>query len=269
MELRGSHVLITGGSRGIGAAMAREFTRVGARVSVAARTTSAVEAVASEVNGTAFTVDLGDDAQVDALIPRVESEAGPIDVLVNNAGLEHTTWFCEEDPAGIRAMVRLNLEVPLVLTRAVLPGMLARERGHLVHISSLAGTANFPAMAVYAGTKAGLTNAASSIRLELAGTPIHTTIVAPGPVDTQMWDDIEGSASSTDVLRRLRLLQLIPKKSPEYIARRTVAAVSKGRRHVRTPRRLSTQFWLNETPRRINELVLTGVRMGPNPSKKD
>ncbi len=55
----------------------------------------------------------------------------------------------------------------------------------------------------------------------------------------------------------------------EYIARRTVAAVSKDRRHVRTPRRLSTQFWLNETPRRINELVLTGVKMGPNPSKKD
>ena len=268
MELDGSHVLITGGSRGIGAAMAREFARAGARVSVAARTTSAVEDVAREVSGTAFTVDLGDDAQVDAFISRVESEVGPIDVLVNNAGLENTNWFHEEDPALVRAMVRLNLEVPLLLTRAVLPGMVARERGHLVYISSLAGTASFPALAVYAGTKAGLTNAASTIRLELAGTPIHTTIVAPGPVDTEMWDGIEESESSTDVLRRLRLLQLLPKKSPEYVARRTVDAVAKNQRHVRTPRRLSTQFWLNEAPRRINELVLAGVKLGPNASKK-
>jgi short-subunit dehydrogenase len=263
MELRGSHVLVTGASRGIGAAMARHFARAGARVSVAARTTSAVEAVAREVGGTAFTVDLGDADQVDALIPRVEADAGPVDVLVNNAGLENLNWFHEEDVARIRAVIRLNFEAPVVLARAVLPGMLARGKGHLVWTSSIAGSASFPALSVYAGTKAALNNTAATIRLELRDTPIHTTIVAPGPVDTAMWDNLEDADTTTAMLRRLRLLQLIPKKSPELIARRTVAAVTANRRHVRTPRRLSSQFWLAEAPRRINELVLAKVPLGP------
>jgi short-subunit dehydrogenase len=263
MELRGSHVLVTGASRGIGAAMARAFAAAGARVSVAARTTDAIDKLAAAVGGGAFTVDLLDPDQVDGLIPRVETAIGPVDVLVNNAGLENSNWFHEEEAGRIRDVIRLNLEAPLVLTRAVLPGMLARGSGHLVFTSSLAATASFPALSVYAGTKAGLTNSASTIRLELRDTPIHTTIVMPGPVDTEMWDHLEDAPTMTAILKRLRLLQLIPKKSPELIARRTVAAVLANRRHVRTPRRLSSQFWLNEAPRRINELILSRIPLGP------
>lgn len=267
MDLKGSHVLVTGASRGIGAAMANAFAAAGARVSVAARTTDAITTLAAQVGGGAFTVDLLDPDQVDGLIPRVEAEAGPIDVMVNNAGLENLNWFHEEDPARIRAVIRLNLEAPLVLTRAVLPGMLARGKGHLVYTSSIAGSASFPTLSVYAGSKAGLNNAAATIRLELRDTPIHTTIVAPGPVDTDMWDHLEDAPTTTAMLKRLRLFQLIPKKSPELIARRTVAAVQADRRHVRTPRRLSSQFWLSEAPRRINELVLAKVPLGPGATK--
>lgn len=256
-------MLVTGASRGIGAAMAREFAKAGARVSVAARTTDAIDKLAADIGGHAFTVDLLDPDQVDNLIPRVEAEVGSVDVLVNNAGLENLKWFHDEETNRIRDVVRLNLETPLVLTRAVLPGMLARGNGHLVYMSSLAGSASFPALSVYAGTKAGLTNSASTIRLELRDTPIHTTIVAPGPVDTEMWDRLEDAPTTTAMLKRLRMFQLIPKKSPELIARRTVAAVRANRRHVRTPRRLSTQFWLNEAPRRINELILSRVPLGP------
>ena len=184
--------------------------------------------------------------------------------MVNNAGLEHTNWFHEEDTQRIRDVVRVNLETPLVLARAVLPGMLERGRGHLVFTSSIAGSASFPTLSIYAGTKAGLNNAAATIRLELRDTPIHITLVAPGPVDTAMWDQVEDSPTTTAMLKRLRMLQLIPKKSPELIARRTVAAVRANRRHVRTPRRLSTHFWLGEAPRRLNELVLTGVPLVPS-----
>ena len=267
MELNGSHVLITGASRGIGAAMAREFARAGARVSVAARTTAAIDSLAKELKGQAFTVDLLQAEEVDALVPTVEREAGPIDVLVNNAGLENLAWFHEEDVTRIRDVARLNFEAPLILTRAALPGMLSRGRGHLVYTSSIAGTAGFPALAAYAGTKAGINNFAGTVRVELKDTPVHVTLVAPGPVDTEMWDHLEDASTTTAMLKRLRALQLIPKKSPELIARRTVKAVQADRRHVRTPRRLSATFWLGESPRRIIELVLKGVPLVP-PSGK-
>ena len=263
MKLQGAHVLVTGASRGIGHAMAEQFAKQGARVSVAARTSEAINGLAKRIKGTPFTVDLLDTAQVDDLIGRVEGAAGPIDVLVNNAGMETTKFFHHEDPALVRDVARLNFEVPLVLTRAALPGMLARGTGHLVYTSSLAGVGSFPTLAAYAGTKAGLTNFAASIRLELRDTPINVTVVAPGPVDTAMWDHLEEAADATAMLKRLRTLQLIPQVTPERLGRRAVWAVKFNRRHVRTPRRLSSQFWLSEAPRRINELVLARVPMVP------
>jgi uncharacterized protein len=259
MKLEGAHVLVTGASRGIGDAMARHFASAGARVSVAARSADALGVIAHQISGTAFEVDLLDPAQVDALVPEVERRVGPIDVLVNNAGVEHTKWLHLEDVDRLREVIRLNLEAPVVLTRAVLPGMLERGRGHLVFTSSLAGTSGFPGLAAYSATKAGLNNFTAAIRLELRDTAIGTTLVAPGPIDTRMWDALEDQDELASMLRRLRRLQLLPKKSPELIGRRTVAAVQNGSRHVRVPRRLSATFWLGESPRRITESLLKGV----------
>ncbi len=264
MDLQGKHVLITGASRGIGAAMARSFAKAGVRVSLAARSAEALAALATELQGTAFPIDLLDPAAVDALIPRVEREVGPIDILVNNAGLESSQWLAHEDPQWIRDVVRLNLEAPLVLTRAVLPGMLARGRGSVVFTSSLAGTAGFPGMAVYSATKAGLNNAAAALRLELRDTPVSVTLIAPGPVDTRMWTTLEAQNDFDPMLRRLNLLHVIPKKSPTTIATRTVRAVAKNHRHVRTPRRLSATFWLGEAPQRLTELLLARVPLMPS-----
>ena len=262
MELNGAHVLITGGSRGIGAALAREFAGAGATVSLTARTTAAIEALATELGGRAFTADLLDPASVDSLIERVEAEAGPIDVLVNNAGIEGHAWFHEADPDEARSVIRLNLEAPIVLTRAVLPGMIERSRGHIVVVSSLAGTGGFPGLAVYGATKAGLSNFIAALRMELAGTGINTTVVAPGPVDTDMWDDIEGDHELEPMLARLRKLQLIPTKKPEMLARRSIKAIKADRRHVRVPRRLISNHLLREAPTRLTELLLSGVPVG-------
>jgi uncharacterized protein len=259
MELKGAKVLVTGASRGIGESIARQMAAAGAQVAVAARSESALSALAVSIGGKAFAVDLTDPDAVSALIPRVEAEFGPIDVLVNNAGLESIMPLDLESDASIRAVTRLNLEAPMVLTRHVLGGMKARGTGHIVFTSSLAGSAPFPAMSVYCATKAGLNNFVAAVRLELRGTAIGTTLVAPGPVDTSMWDRLEGEGHVDEVLKRFRMLQLIPKKSPEFIARKTVAAVAANRRHVRTPRRLSAVFWLGEAPRRLNEMLLTGA----------
>lgn len=262
MDLKNRHVVITGGSRGIGAAMAHSFAAEGARVTVVARSVDSLAAVAAAIGGNPVVADLSDDAVVDGLIVDIESRFGPIDVLVNNAGLETTVPFAVEDERAVRAVSRLNLEVPMMLTRHVLPRMLDRGVGHLVFVSSLAGTAGFPGMAVYGATKAGVLNFVNSLRWELDETLVNVTVLSPGPVDTQMWDQVEQSPPSVArVVRRFQMLRLIPTEKPDSIARRTVNAVKKNKPHVRDPRRLSINFWLNAAPTRISRLAALGLRI--------
>lgn len=265
MEIAGKHVVVTGGSRGIGERLAREFAARGARVTIVARNVDALNRVATSINGHAVVADLSDDSVVDGLIERIEREHGAIDILVNNAGLETSTAFAVEDEREIRAVTRVNLEVPMMLTRHVIQQMLARDSGHLVFVSSLAGTAGFPGMSVYCGTKAGIFNFTNSLSRELKSTHVNITVVSPGPVDTEMWDTIETKQSTSvhKVVRRFQLLQLIPKASPESIAKRTVDAVARDHKFVRDPRRLAFQFWLNRAPTVISNLASTGIRFDP------
>lgn len=248
--------------------MARGFASQGAIVSLVARSSDAIHSLATELGGRAYPTDLLDPQAVDELIPRVESDSGPLTVMVANAGLESTNFLVDTDVGLIRDLARTNLEVPMVLTRHVLPGMMQRDRGHLVYISSLAGTAGFPGQAAYCASKAGLTNFASAIRMETRDSNVGVTVVAPGPVNTGMWDQLEDADNLTPILRRLKKLQLIPQVEPGLIADKTISAVQEGRRHVRTPARLAAQFWLNEAPRRMMETILTGVQTGPTAPKK-
>lgn len=264
MKLAGKHVLVTGGSRGIGEQMAREFAARGARVTVVARNAEALQRVAADINGSWMVSDLSDDADVDTLIERVESAHGVIDVLVNNAGLETTTAFAVEDTREIRTVARVNLEVPMLLTRHALPGMLARNSGHIVFVSSLAGTAGFPGMSVYGATKSGVLNFVNGLSRELKATDVNVTVLSPGPVATDMWDAVEAApASVSKVVRRFQKLQLIPTANPKKIARRTVNAVEKNKPFVRDPKRLSFNFWLNHLPTRISNIAAFGIRFDP------
>lgn len=263
MDLDSAHVLITGASRGIGSAMATEFRRRGSRVSLAARSVEPLERLARELGGRAFPVDLASEEATDSLIARVERVAGPIDVLVNNAGLETNSAFHTTDPSQIRAVSRLNLEVPMILTRGVLLGMLERRSGHLLFVSSLAGTGGFPGLAPYAATKAGLTNFAATLAMELKDTSVGTTVIAPGPVDTRMWGTIEKTDELADMLVRLRRLHLLPTMEPAELARLAVAATAADRAYVGRPRRLAVNHALRNLPTRITSAALAGVRLGP------
>jgi len=264
VDLDGARVLVTGGSRGIGASLARAYATAGAHVVVAARPSDELDAVAIEVGGRAVAVDLTDPEAVESLVPTVEADLGPIDVLVNNAGMETTDMAAVIDPAVIRATTRLNLEAPMVLTRHVLPLMLERGRGHLVFLSSIAGTAGFPTMATYCATKAGVSNFVRSLVLELRATPIGATTVAPGPVATRMWEAVEAaSPSGQKVLDRLNLARMLPIADPDRLARRVVTATRRGSRHVRTPRRLMGNFLMTEGPHRMTGALLAGVRLDP------
>ena len=238
---------------------------------VAARSEGDLRTVADEVGGHAVVVDLSDPAAVEALVPRVEADLGPIDVLVNNAGVETVDMAAVIDPADVRTATRVNLEAPMVLTRYALPGMLDRGRGHIVYLSSIAGSSGFPSMATYCATKAGINGFVAALRMELKGSSVRTTLVAPGPVDTRMWDAVENSssASTQSVIDRLNLLRLMPKADPDRLARRVVRATSRRTRHVRTPRRLSVNYMLGEAPQRLTEVVLVGVRLDPSDIRVD
>jgi len=261
MDLDGKHVVVTGGSQGIGAALAAEFSARGARVLVAARSEENLRRVAAPIVGDHLVVDLTDPDDVDGFVARCLDVLGHIDVFVNNAGVETSTSFAATDRAAIRATARLNFEATVLLTRDVLDHLLERGSGHIVQMSSVSGAIAFPGMATYAGTKAGITNFTESLRLELKGTAIGLTVVSPGPTQTAMWDRIENDDQPFVAvgLARFRRLGFLPTLSPEKVARQTVAGVEADKRFVRLPKRYGAYHLLSNAPRRLVEGALIGT----------
>lgn len=196
-------VLVTGASRGLGATLARHLVDAGARVALVARSVEPLEALAtalSERGGTAVALptDLSDPAALDALPARVEAALGPVDILVNNAGVEPFTRFEEGSAEGIRTAMEVNVTSAMVLSRLVVPGMLARGRGHLVFVSSTSALFGVPCMATYAATKAALRVFSQSLRMELHDRGVSSTAVLPGFVEgTGMFEDQRGGRALT------------------------------------------------------------------------
>lgn len=259
MELRGKRVLITGASRGIGRALATAFARAGAQVALVARDGAALEAVARPLGGTAHAADLLDPEQLGRLVHRVEDEAGPVDVLVNNAGVYHPGPLWELSPEQMAAQVHLNLTVPLELCRQAIPRMLRRGGGHLVDVASLAAIASVPGMTVYAATKAALAHGGAALRDELRGLPIGVTTVMVGGVPTDMLAQGNGYRPFERAFARLRRIQLVPDTEADDLAAAVVAGVERGRRTVYLPRRAAPFVGAVEAPRKIVRAALAGV----------
>ncbi|MEO6790203.1 MAG: SDR family NAD(P)-dependent oxidoreductase [Ornithinibacter sp.] len=259
MRTSGAHVLLTGATGTIGAALAHRLVGRGARVTLLARTPEPLQALALATGGAVITADLCDRESLRGLIERVEARQGPLDVLVNNAGADTTGLLTDLTAEDLRRTIDLNLTAPLELCRQALPGMIARGGGHLVNISSLAGVAAFPGLAVYGGTKAGLTHATSGLRADLRDDPIGTLAVEIGPVDSEMMDRIahhRPSEASFDRLLRARLLTML---DPDVVARRIVSAIERGRPHLRLPRRAAPLAAVTGTPRALARIVLSGI----------
>ena len=261
MELRGRRVLITGASRGIGEALARRFATEGAQVALVARSSGAIEKLAADLGGTAHPADLADAAQVATLIGRVEDEAGPVDVLVNNAGIAPTSGaFQDWSPEAVEEIYRVNVVSPAELCRQAVPRMLRRNGGHIVNVSSLAGCGAFPGLAAYSSTKAALSQFTAGLRADLKGLPISTTLVELGPIPTEMLDSVDEYKPTADSFKRFYRLQLLTDVTRETVADDVVDAVRRGRRHVRHLKRAALFPLLTEAPRRTVELFLAGVQ---------
>ncbi len=261
MELRAAHVLVTGASRGLGAALAERFADAGANVSLAARSEGPLHELAERLGGNAHVADLTDAGDRRGLIARVEEAGGPVDVLVNNAGMDLTGAFDALSADDLERIFLLNALAPAELARQAIPGMVERGRGHIVNISSLAGVAVLPGMAAYSATKAALTHLTAGLRADLRGLPIGTTVVEAGLIKpTELAESVLSYAPTRAAFARLYRIGMLSDSDRDDVADAVVAAVAAGRRHVRLPKRARLTPMLVESARRTVELLLTGVR---------
>jgi serine 3-dehydrogenase len=184
-----STVLITGASAGIGAACARAFAAQGARLVLAARRVERLRELAAELEGTEVhlvELDVRDSAAVAATLGALPAAWAEIDVLVNNAGLGRGVEKVQEGTTeGWDEMVDTNVKGLLYVTRAVTPSMVARGRGHVVNIGSVAGHEVYPGGAVYCATKHAVGAITRGMRMDLLGTGVRVTTVDPGMVETE------------------------------------------------------------------------------------
>jgi short-subunit dehydrogenase len=183
VELDGASVLLTGGSRGLGPYIARALLGRGARVTLAARSAEDLQRVRDTLDPAGVATVSGDvtnEEDRNTMVADAEAPFGPLDVLVNNAGIESILPFERYGEDEITSMIMVNLDAPIQLCRLVVPGMVDRRRGHLVNIASLAGKAAVPYNTVYSATKHGLVGFTYSLRAELHETGVTASVICPG-----------------------------------------------------------------------------------------
>ena len=192
MNLQGCHALITGASAGIGEEFARQLARPAASLILVARRIDRLEALRDELTRQnpdllvfIRQVDLSREGEIDALCEWMAHENVAIDLLINNAGLGDYGPFSTSNATRLMEMIHVNMSALTLLTRSVLPQMIARKRGGILNVSSSAGYLPIPKTAVYAASKAYVTSFSEALRMELRGSGVSVTALCPGPVHTE------------------------------------------------------------------------------------
>jgi len=186
MRLEGTVALVTGGASGIGAATCRRLAAEGASVAVTDMNADGARAVAEEVSGRPYELNVAQDESVRAAVASAEDELGPIDVLVNNAGYDEFGFFVNTDEAMWDRVIGVNLRGVIACTHAVLPGMQARRRGRIVNVASEAGRRGSPGSTVYSAAKNGVIGFTRAIAAEAGRYGVTCNAVAPGPIETPL-----------------------------------------------------------------------------------
>ncbi|RZQ61983.1 SDR family oxidoreductase [Amycolatopsis suaedae] len=236
-------VAITGAARGIGLATATAFAERGVRVAIGDRDTALAEQAAATIPGAAaFPLDVTDAASFAGFLDRAEAELGPIDVLVNNAGLMVTGEFLAETAAEL--MIDVNLRGVLIGCRLAGERFARRGGGTIVNIASMAGMAGFPGIATYSATKFGVVGLSQALRAELRPLGVRVSAVLPGIVHTELSAGVRLPAS----------VERFASCEPADIARAVLRVIATGRATVYVPGRLS--------------LLLRGTLLMPEPLQR-
>ena len=262
-ELNARVVAITGGARGIGRAIAAELARAGARVGIGDVDLGAAEAAAAAIDGEvhAFEVDVTDRASMDRFVDAVEERIGPLDVMVNNAGILLVGPFLEEDDSATQRQLSVNVMGVVHGMRAALPRMRERGRGHLVNIASSASWVSPPGEVSYAATKHAVLALTDGVREELLGSGVELSAVFPGLVDTEL-------ATGTKPPRASKWI------SPDDVARVVVDAIREPRPDVFVPRefaittRLARVLPTRARRRLLRALDVERVTAGTDPGER-
>jgi len=191
MEIKGRVVLITGAGRGIGRALAHAFAAAGAKVALLGKTKKNLLEVQRELKDSGaptvvLAADVSDEGVVARAVAATEQQLGPVDVLVNNAGIFALAPVEKMDALVFDRMLAVNLRGPFLMSRAVLPGMKSRKRGHIVNISSTAGRRGFAGGGAYCASKFGLAGLSEAMRYEARASNVRVTCVYPSTVNTDL-----------------------------------------------------------------------------------
>jgi NAD(P)-dependent dehydrogenase (short-subunit alcohol dehydrogenase family) len=228
-DLTGKVVAITGAARGIGAATARALVMAGGRVAIGDLdgdlATSVAEALGAGV--VARKLDVTDHAGFAAFLDEVEDELGPLDVLINNAGIMPVGPFEEESAESTRRQLEINLHAVIVGSREAVRRMRPRGHGHLVNLASAAGKGGFPGVVTYCATKFGVVGLTEALYHELHGTGVDVSCVMPAIVRTELTAGVPDH-------------WMIKSSTPEQVAEAIVGALRKPRLGVYVPRSLNT-----------------------------
>lgn len=242
-SLQGKVIVITGGAQGIGAKTAAALVRNGAKVAIGDLDQVRAEKTAGELGGDtiALALDVTDTRGFTAFLDDVEARLGPIDVLINNAGIMPLSPLDEEDDASTRRQIEINLHAVIHGTREAIKRMRPRRAGHIVNVASMAGKAGFPGAATYCATKHAVVGLSEAVHLELRGTGVEVTCVMPAIVRTELASGLEEVKMLNSVL-------------PEDVAEAIVSALRKPRFDVYVPKSLDAMGRITRLfPRKFGE----------------
>jgi all-trans-retinol dehydrogenase (NAD+) len=246
----GSHVLITGAASGIGQLMALKALGRGARLTLLDRNAEGLQALKGVLGGetAVYAVDLADRVKVQAVAAEILKTRGPVDILINNAGIVTGKPILECSDEAIERTFQVNTLALFWLTRAFLPAMIAQGRGHVVTIASAAGLSGTSRLVDYCASKHAAVGFDESLRLELKrlGHPVRTTVVCPFFIDTGMFRGV-----------KTRFPWLLPILDPGYVTRRILGAIEGNRRRLIMPRFVVTVLMIKALPASLFDAVLS------------
>jgi short-subunit dehydrogenase len=241
MDPRGKTALITGASSGIGAATARALADAGARVLLLARRAAELEQVASSIGAgaaTTYAVDLSSASAVAQVAERIKADIGTPDIIVNNAGAGQWKFVDETSPQEAVQMMGVPYFAAFYVTHAFLSGMLRRNTGHIVNVSSVGSRFVWPGATAYIAARWAVRGFTEALRADLAGTKIRVTLFESGVVQSPYWEHNPGSRE-----RVPKMGKLVPEVTPEAAARAIVRGIEREQKLVVVPFLMKLTYW--------------------------